>query len=149
MPLKDQLYELCKKYVEQRIDTARDAIATLQAAANEETKSSAGDKYETGRAMMQLEIEKNATQLNEAQKLSEALHKIDPRKQTEKIQAGSLVITSHGNFFISIGAGELVLDKKSFFAIAPTSPIGIQLTGKSVGMAFVFNKKNYIIHEVC
>lgn len=123
-------------------------MATLQAAANEETKSSVGDKYETGRAMMQIEIEKNATQLTEAQKLIEALHKIDPRKRTEKIQAGSLAITNQGNFFIAISAGQLMLDRQSFFAIAPTSPIGVLLMGRSAGLSFDFNRKNYLIHEV-
>jgi len=50
-------------YIDQRIDAAKKAIGEAQASANEETKSSAGDKYETGRAMMQLAIEQNSTQL--------------------------------------------------------------------------------------
>jgi sortase (surface protein transpeptidase) len=56
--LKTRLHSLCVSYVGQRIETAQRAIAIAQASANEETKSSAGDKYETGRAMAQLEIEK-------------------------------------------------------------------------------------------
>ena len=56
--IKQTLYNFCVTYINQRMATAQQAIHTAQASANEETKSSAGDKYETGRAMMQLEIEK-------------------------------------------------------------------------------------------
>ena len=146
--IKSELYGLCIAYVKQRIDTAKEAINDAQQAAGEETKSSAGDKYETGRAMMQLEIEKNMVQLNEAQKLKQVLHTIDPAKQTKVVQSGSLVITDQGIFYLSISAGQLKADQKTFFAIAANSPIGIQLMGKSAGTAFSFNKKNYLIQEV-
>lgn len=84
------------------------AIEHAQLAANEETKSSAGDKYETGRAMMQLEIEKQSVQLAEAMKLKHVLSQINPEKTTETIQSGSLVFTDQGNFYISISAGKLI-----------------------------------------
>ena len=44
-------------------------MANAQESANAEEKSSAGDKYETGRAMMQIERDKAAQQLNESMKL--------------------------------------------------------------------------------
>ena len=63
-------------YVHERIAATQEAIYTAQLSANEETKSSAGDKYETGRAMAQLEIEKNTAQLAEALKLKQMLKQI-------------------------------------------------------------------------
>jgi hypothetical protein len=54
--------------VHQRIASAEEAIRMAQESANQEGKSSAGDKYETGRAMAQLEIEKASGQLAEANK---------------------------------------------------------------------------------
>ena len=57
---KKQLYDLCQAVVQQRIDTARHAMTAAQESANEEGKSSAGDKYETGRAMAQIERDRHA-----------------------------------------------------------------------------------------
>jgi hypothetical protein len=68
MDIKIKLYQYCVEFIDKRIAGAREAIQIAQDSANEETKSSAGDKYETGRAMAQLEIEKNTTQLEEALK---------------------------------------------------------------------------------
>jgi transcription elongation GreA/GreB family factor len=145
---KQQLYALCRAYIEQRIATAQDAIRTAQSSANEETKSSAGDKYETGRAMMQLEIEKNTIQLAEAQKLKQLLEQIDPERKMNKVQLGSLVITDQGNFYIAISVGQLQHDGKTYFAIAPTSPIGLKLNGHMAGDVVSFNSKNYSIKEI-
>jgi hypothetical protein len=128
--------------------TAQDAITIAQASANEETKSSAGDKYETGRAMMQLEIEKNTVQLGEANKLKQLLDKIDPDKKLNKVQLGSLVITNQGNFYISISVGQLQVNGEKYYAIASTSPIGLKLNGLSERDSFVFNNKDYIIKTI-
>ncbi len=147
--LKVRLHSLCQAYIEQRIDTAQKAIAASQASANEESKSSAGDKYETGRAMAQLEIEKNSTQLAEAQKLKVALSQIKPDQPNSVVQSGSLVITNQGNFYISISAGQYTIDNTNYFSISPASPIGSKLMGLKVGGQFSFNTKTYQIEKVC
>jgi len=146
--LKVKLHSLCQAYIEQRIDTAQKAIAIAQASANEETKSSAGDKYETGRAMAQLEIEKNSTQLAEAQKLKVALAQIKSDHPTNIVQSGSLVITNQGNFYIAISAGQLMVDNTSYFSISSVSPIGSKLIGLKEGAQFSFNSKAYQVEKV-
>jgi len=146
--VKQQLFALCQAYIEQRLSTAQDAIRTAQSSANEETKSSAGDKYETGRAMMQLEIEKNTVQLAEAQKLKQLLEQINPERKSTKVQLGSLVMTNQGNVYLSISVGQLQVEGKIYFAIAPTSPIGLKLNGLSENDSIDFNNKNYSIKEI-
>lgn len=146
--IKKQLHTLCLAFVEQRIATAAQAIQSAQASANEETKSSAGDKYETGRAMAQLEIEKNSTQLAEAQRLRQILLQINPERKSETIQSGSLVITSQGNFYITIPAGQFTIDGEAYFAISPTSPIAQKLLGLKSGDQFSFNKKEFVVKEL-
>jgi transcription elongation GreA/GreB family factor len=145
---KQQLHVLCLAYVEQRITAAAQAIQSAQASANEETKSSAGDKYETGRAMAQLEIEKNSTQLAEAQKLKQVLSQISPEKKTETVQSGSLVLTNQGNYFIAIAAGQFTLENKIYYAISPSSPIAQKLLGLKKDDGFVFNKKEFVIEKI-
>ncbi|ELR72209.1 hypothetical protein C900_01763 [Fulvivirga imtechensis AK7] len=146
--MKQQLYDRCKEIVEQRIRNAKEAMDSAQEAANDETKSSAGDKYETGREMMQQEMENNAVQLTEARKLREVLERINPAKKYDTVQGGSLVITNNGSFYISIGLGKITVDGKDYFAIAPTSPLGALLMEKKPKEVVEFNGRKFEIEEV-
>lgn len=148
MNIKKALHALCESYVNQRIDTCEQAIRQAQASANDETKSSAGDKYETGRAMMQLEIEKNTTQLQEAIKLQKILTNISMNEGGDTVQLGSVVYTNHGNFYLSISAGALAWEDQSYFAISIASPIGQQLKGCKVNEHFTFNNKKYALEKI-
>lgn len=146
--IKEQLYALCITYVRTRMHAAEQAIAEAQQSANNDTKSSAGDKYETGREMAQQETNRNLSQLNEANKLMVALQQISAAGKAATAEAGSLVTTNNGAFYIAISAGSLQLDGMSYFAVSPASPIGLQLKGKSAGDKFALNGKNYVIEAV-
>jgi transcription elongation GreA/GreB family factor len=146
--VKKELYRQCIDYVEKRAAAARLALQEAQEAANNETKSSAGDKYETDREMMQQEANMNQTQLNEANKLKLALSAINPDVKDEKAGAGSMVITDKANFYISISAGALKVDNMDFFAVSPLSPIGLKLSGLKAGNEFSLNNKSYIVKNV-
>ena len=100
--IKQQLFEKCEAYVAQKVATAQKGMQDAQSAANNETKSSVGDKYETGRAMMHLEKNKYAIQLGEAIQLKQQLSEISPTKKCEIVENSSLIKTNKGNFFIAI-----------------------------------------------
>ena len=140
------LYE-CQNYVDQRLQRIQNTIVGIQESLTSETKSTAGDKHETGRAMLQLEREKAGKQLAEAQKLQEILSKITPTL-SKHICLGSLVITSQANYFISISVGQLHIHDTSYFAIAINSPIGKLVLGKTPGDTFNFNGNEISIQEV-
>jgi hypothetical protein len=147
--IKSTLYNLCLAYVENRIATSKEAIQSAQQSAGEETKSSAGDKYETGREMIQQETNRNMAQLTEANKLKIALSQIPVGGQpSATVQAGSLVITNKGKFYIAISAGSLTYNNETYFAVSIASPIGIQLKGKSAGASFSLNNNVYIVQTV-
>jgi len=146
--LKKELHQLCVIYVQKRIDTVKQAIDATQQAANEETKSSAGDKYETGRAMMQQESDRNQAQLNEANKLMAALNQVNPNTVSNTAGPGSLVITDNGKFYIAISAGTIVLDGEIYFAVSPGSPIGLRLKGQKAGDGISLNNNHYRIENV-
>ena len=146
--IKIELYKSCLDFVNQRIETTDNAIKSARESANDDTKSSAGDKYETGRAMMQQEIDNNQLQLNEARKLKIILDQIDPEKQFDAVQLGSLVITNKGNFYISVSAGQLKVDGVIYFAISSISPIGAKLLRLQVNSEFNFNGKDFKILEI-
>jgi hypothetical protein len=145
---KQELFRQCFQFVDQRIENARMALASAQDAANSEEKSSAGDKYETGRAMAQLEQEKAMQQLEEAKKLKSALLRINPEISSNKVNLGSVVFTDKTNFFIAISAGKLEVHGKSFFVVAPDTPIGKLIMGLEAGNSFQFNNQAHRITEI-
>jgi hypothetical protein len=144
---KQKLYDQCLAYVQQRIDTAMEAMLETQESANSESKSSAGDKYETGRAMAQLERDRHAQLLADSQRMLQELQHID-LVPAVVIRSGSLVKTSRGTFFISIGAGRIPVDGTDYLAVSSASPMGMALRGKRVGDIAMFNNVTYIIEEV-
>ena len=127
---------------------AEDAFKDAEKAQNDDTKSSAGDKYETGRAMMQQEKDRNTIQLNEANKLMVAMNSISIKGSSSFAENGSLVITDNGKFYIAISAGSLLVDRESYFAISPASPIGMKLKGLKAGDEFGLNGKAFKVIQV-
>ncbi|RZK80825.1 MAG: 3-oxoacyl-ACP synthase [Pedobacter sp.] len=147
--IKETLYKLCLSFIEQRIQTAETALQQAREASNDDTKSSAGDKYETSREMMQQDIDRNKRLLMDAQENMRVLKSVDiTTEKYERVRHGSLVITSQGMFYISVSAGHLVAEGKDVFAISPASPIGKLLLDKKVGETFSFNSKNYKIEDI-
>lgn len=146
--LKQELIASCRDHVENRIRSAEEAIQMAQQSANEETKSSSGDKYETGRAMAQLEIEKASGQLAEARKLAQALERIDVEQSSGKVSLGSLVVTNQGNYFLAIPAGKLTVDGITWFALSPSSPLGAALIGRRAGDTVEVNGKKIVLTAV-
>ena len=148
MDLKEELYRQCLTYVQTRMDAAQQGINEAQQASKEDTKSSAGDKYETGRAMMQQETDRNMAQLNEANKLKVALNSINPAIGHNAAEPGSIIKTNNGNFYLAISAGTLTGNGESYFAISPASPIGLKMKGLKAGEEFVVNRKGYKIISI-
>ncbi|MGJ8591539.1 MAG: 3-oxoacyl-ACP synthase [Aquaticitalea sp.] len=148
LELKQQLYKLCQDFVENRNKTVQNTIKEIQESLTSETKSSAGDKHETGRAMLQLEREKAGHQLAEIEKLEESLSKIDVTFTSQIVGLGSVVFTSQANYFIAISAGQLKVDSQLFYAISPNTPIGLLLMGKKVGDAVGFRDQRFKIKKV-
>ncbi|MCM4165490.1 MULTISPECIES: 3-oxoacyl-ACP synthase [unclassified Arenibacter] len=146
--VKQQLNEFCKSFVENRFVRINSNIDSLQEALTAETKSSAGDKHETGRAMIQLEREKLGHQLAEVQLLQELFKKIPLKTGSSKVGLGSVVYTDMQIYYMGVSAGELKIDGVPYFAIAPNTPIGKLLLGKVVGDIVVFNTRKIIILKI-
>lgn len=146
--LKQALYVKCLQFVEAQHDKIQNQIAELQEALTSETKSSAGDKHETGRAMLQLEREKIGKQLFEVEKLKETLFKIDVNSTSKTVVLGSVVMTSNAHYFIAISVGHLIVNGISFFAISPLTPMGRILMGKTVGDSVMFRDHRFVIEMV-
>ena len=145
---KKQLFIACSNYINDKISVLEAALNDAQEAANSDTKGSAGDKHETGRAMMHIEKEKNAKQLRDRLRLLEVLRLINPEEIHSEVKIGSLVKTNNGNYFISIAMGKFNLKEDVVYVISPVSPIGQLLITKKKGDPFSFNGRKFTIEEV-
>ncbi|ULC59655.1 3-oxoacyl-ACP synthase [Flaviramulus sp. BrNp1-15] len=148
MEIKEKLYTKCIQFIENRHQTIQKSISEIQESLLSETKSSAGDKHETGRAMLQLEREKAGNQLAEIEKTKQTLSKINIENNSKIIGLGSIVYTTKANYFISISAGELTLDNVIFYAISANTPIGQLLIGKTVDETIAFREQRFKIEKV-
>lgn len=146
--IKEQLYLLCLRFIEQRIQTATTALEQASEASNDDTKSSAGDKFETTREMMAQDISRNKSLLMDAQQNLQLLNSIKDTPVNDRVRNGNLAYTSQGTFYISVSAGQLHLDGESIFAISAASPIGKLLIGKQKGDTFTFNGKTYLLNDI-
>lgn len=146
--LKQKLHNACLSQLNHRLETMTSAIRQIQLSANEETKSSAGDKYETGRAMAQLEIEKHNLQLEDVKRMKQDLIRIDPLDQSDVVKTGSLVFTDRGNFYIAINAGEIDIDQKKFITISTAAPLARKLIGLHAKSSFSLNGLEFTILEI-
>lgn len=146
--IKRSLLAECKKYVNRRIENAQEAIAAASDAAADDTKSSAGDKFETTREMMQQELTRHRQLLVDAKRMEEVLHNLDIRLHDGHAKLGSLVTTNHGIFFIAISAGQLQINGRSYWVISPVSPLGQRLVGMKTGEQVSFNSTTYAINGI-
>jgi len=147
LEIKKILYTDCVEVVTDKIERAQSGMKAAQDAANNEGKSSMGDKYETGRAMMHLEKDKRAMQLVEVAKMKKALDMILPTKELSSIELGGLIVTNSANYFLSVSLGLLTVEGTEYFAISPATPIGKLILGLTKGDTFTFNGKRIIIEE--
>lgn len=148
MTLKEELYNFCQGSIQERLLVCKERIAKIQESLLSETKSSAGDKHETGRAMLQLEREKLGQQLAVIENENAQLLKVDYKTQSNIVKLGSLVYTTQHNYFISISAGEIVVDNTKFYAISPNTPIGKLVIGKQSSEEVVFRALRFTITTV-
>ncbi|MDG1171505.1 MAG: 3-oxoacyl-ACP synthase [Polaribacter sp.] len=139
MNLKEKLFKQCELFVNNRMDTVEQIISSNQKALQSENKSSAGDKHETGRAMLQLEIEKASQQFKAIRDMRTVLAKIDLVKESKIAHLGSVIETSSVCFFLAISVGKITAYGKDYFAVSVFSPIGKLLLGKQKGEEFIFN----------
>ena len=144
---KKEIQSVCLHRLQQQLARLEDMMKNAQAEANKETKSSAGDKYETGRSMMQLEKEKFAQQHDRVSQQLDIVQKLDLGAHDE-IQEGSLVDTNIGLFFIAVGMEPFDIGDTTITCLSLSTPIGEALDGLEEGDVVDFRDQEIEIWEV-
>ena len=145
---KTELANECKMLLQHKMKEAEDAMKAAQESANSNDKSSMGDKYETGRAMGQLDRDMHAKRLAALQIDYRNLLKIDTQLQQNQIELGALVQTETLWYWIAVALGPVLLNQNKVMVLSPQSPIARVLISKKQGDAFAFNGKESMILNV-
>ena len=112
--IKQNIKSEVLRQLDLKIKDISNAVKSLKESRDADTKSSAGDKHETGRAKIQTEIDQLSKRLNNAQSQKIKLSIIDTNHLHNVADVGSLVETNKGYFFISIGWGRIQIQGENY-----------------------------------
>src|SRR4051812_780835 len=110
MTFKENVYEQCRKVVNDKIQFLRQTLRDLKESASNETKSTAGDKHETALAMLQIEQENTNRQLETLLAIKLSIEKINAAVRPEQVVNGALVKTSKGYLYLLAALGKVTVD---------------------------------------
>jgi len=134
--------KLCS-LLEESLEEARRDYLLAKESRDSDTKSSAGDKFETGREMMQREMDKLSALIDTTENSLKKLQSL-PTAVAAIVCEGSLVETDQENYFISIGFGKI----DDVYAISAESPLGALLKGKKIGESVEMRGKKITIKSI-
>lgn len=122
-------------------------FAEIRESLSSESKSTAGDKHETGRAMVQLELEQAGKIVHENEQLMNAFQKLSFR-QSDTVIPGSLIFTDSGIFFITVPLGKIHFDESAVFCIGTQAPLYKLFAGKKAGDHVVYGDRKYVLERI-
>lgn len=131
--------------IDLKLQEAKSMLDDALSAVANDSKSTAGDKHETSRAMAQIEQEKSAKKLVQLKGEKQRIQALVTDTKIDRVEVGALVETNLMRYYVSLGIGKMVINDQSIYAIAPGSPIGQAMIGKKEGEAFKINGKEQTI----
>lgn len=145
--LKEELIAISKNELNKKLLLCENSLKDITEGIQYETKSSAGDKFETAREMMQQEREKLELQVN---KLKSKIHQLDQiiAKICSKVEHTALVKTLNEYFFFIPFFGSIDHEGKKIYTIEINSPIGQVLKDMKKNERTSFRGKEYVIEEI-
>lgn len=161
MSFKQKISAHCIQLLNDKIHELENILQELSESATNNTKSSAGDKHETGRAMIQIEQETIGKQLKDAQEQKALLQKITPLSADNRAKGegwecssglgvgpGSVIKTNKGFLFLSTALGKVSIDGNTVMVISPQSPLGMKLLGLKIKGSTEINGIKYFIESI-
>ena len=145
---REYLTHYCASFVDEQISHVQNAINLAKESAQSEQKSSAGDKHETGKSLMQLEQENNSLHLQKMLNLQRVIPMLQSFTPSETVKLGSIVETTIGIYFVALGIGKVTCEGKDVYVISPASPIGKLLLSKKSGDVVKFQNQQITITKV-
>lgn len=144
---KKSLFQHISQNISEKLKSLQSDITDLQKGIAEDSKSSAGDKFETAREMAQQELTKLNMQLNEQQRLKSLIDN-QSTEPSSQVQLGAVIQTNKGLFLIGIPIGNYSFEGKPIIGIGLGAPLGQLLLNKKASDQVSFNNQQFIIEAI-
>ena len=145
---KSEIHTACMVKQQTKLEELKNARDKVQESIVGEDNRTAGNKFETARAMGQEELDRLNQTMNIAIRELTLLSNISPDKPCDSVQLGALITTDKKMMYLCVGLGKIEIGKDIVFAISTSSPIGQQLMGAEKGTEVVFGGKKEKILSV-
>lgn len=140
---KEEIFQRAVSFLKERLAQLQEERKAISEGILEDDKSSAGDKFETGREMLTQDLRQVEGQIKSNAALLEELYRIQSIKGIgEKVREGSLVKIGNDYFLVSVALGKLILPSGEIYLISPASPLAQQILGKGHNESVLFKGKN-------
>lgn len=147
--LKEKIFQAAIRQLKEKISLLQQERKAVSEGILEDTKSSAGDKFETGREMMTQDLKTIESTIEKLQEDLEEIYRVQSIKSnSEAVREGSLIQLGTDFFLISASIGQLEVDGKKYFLLSRNSPLGQLLIGKKKGENVLFRGKPQAILDV-
>ena len=146
---KKRVVDAVASALQAALERGQSEFDALKASLSKETKSTAGDKHETGRAMVQLDMEQAGERLARAETMMAIFRRLNPLEPRAAVGPGAWVVTDSGQFFIGAAGGALTLpDGGKLHVISADAPIAQALRGSKAGATVEFRGKHWAVVSV-
>ncbi len=125
--------------IQEQLDTLQNRLAELMEAKSNETKSSAGDKYETGMAMIQNQEQLLKKQYADTRQRMMQLQAAANYSFTARVKKGSLVQLSTGWFFLATALGKITVNQTDVYVLSTDSPLGKKILKQTINSQITLN----------
>ena len=153
IPTKTELITDIIRHLERAVIEAQESLNSLNQSMTEETKSSAGDKYETQREMLQAELnlaeKQKSLRLSNLNTFKHLISAADNSTDDTKCTPGKFLHLHFQNqpllVFFGLGFGDIKTNAFSIKGVGTDSPLGQILMNQCKGDQITFNQKSISI----
>ena len=146
--VKKELLDTIHKVIQNRILASSKILDDIQQSIDAESNSTAGDKHDTSRELMQQERNKAAQNLQNQMNLYALFIKLKDVETSIQVTFGSLISSSIGWVFIGLPLGRISFNNYDILCVSGNSPIAHQLTGSKAGAVLSVNGQDIEVYKV-
>jgi hypothetical protein len=144
---KTDLINFLKGKVADEIQYLKKQLFDLKETTASESKSSAGDKYETGIEMLKQEEQKIAERLLEATKKRKTLEDLRD-DMADSARLGAIVKTAALTMFISIPFGKIEFQGEEIYCLSVNAPVAKSIMNKKTHEFYLHQGKQVFIENL-
>ena len=131
---KNDIFAALESHLQAAVKEGESHLSSLQDALASEAKSTAGDKHETGRAMIHQEMRQVNDTLQRSQSALQELTRLSQNTTTPvRVAAGVLVETTGPWVLVGLPFGKLSLDEGLVLGVSVEAPLAQAWHGAQVG----------------